>query len=237
VSLRKIDVLHQLQDYDSRIDGARAAVARLETEIADPGTIAQLAADVERTKGELHQLETQQRDLELQADTHRGKIASDEGKLYGGRISNPKELSSLQDEVAQDRRQLSTIEDRILELLDRIDEKTRQLNEMESVLARETQSLTARHDGARSQLQQTQGALQTLTTQRDSVYAQVDAALRPTYETLRRQKGGLAVATVQQRTCQACRVSLTPAQEQRARIGNEIVMCHSCGRILFVPLG
>lgn len=235
--MRKIDVLHHLQDFDSRIDSARAAVARLETEVADAGTIAQRAAEVQQAKDERHRLETQQRDLELQADTHRTKIASDEGKLYGGRITNPKELESLQSEVAQDRRQLSSVEDKILELLDRIDEKTRQLNEMESVLARETQSLAARHEGARSQLQQTQGTLQTLAAQRDSTFAQVDTALRSTYETLRRQKGGLAVATVQQRTCQACRVGLTPAQEQRARIGNDIVTCNSCGRILFVPLG
>jgi predicted nucleic acid-binding Zn-ribbon protein len=235
--MRKIDLLHQLQDFDSRIDGARAAVVRLEAEIADAGTIGQLTDDVQRAKEELQGLDTQQRDLELQAETHRGKIASDEGKLYGGRITNPKELESLQDEVAQDKRQLSTVETRILELMESIEEKTRRSNDLESALARETQSLSARHDGARTQLQQTQGTLKTLGAQRDSVFAQIDSALRPTYETLRRQKGGLAVATVQQRTCQACRVSLTPAQEQRARIGNDIVTCNSCGRILFVPLG
>ena len=64
--MRKIDVLHQLQDFDSRIDGARAAVARLETEIADAGTIAQLAAEVQRSKDELQQLETQQQPSQSQ---------------------------------------------------------------------------------------------------------------------------------------------------------------------------
>jgi uncharacterized protein len=237
VALRKVDLLHQLQDADSRIDSARAAVARLEAELADAGTLAQRAADVTQVKDELHRLETQQRDLELKAETHRSKIASDEGKLYGGRITNPKELESLQSEVAQDRRQLSSVEDQILELLDLSEEKTRQLNDLESLLAQETQSHRARHEAARSQLQQTQDALQSLTAQREATFGQIDGSTRPTYEALRRQKGGLAVATVQQRTCQACRVALTPAQEQRARIGNDIVTCNSCGRILFVPLG
>jgi len=234
--LRKIDLLYQVQEIDGRIDAARGVVARLETELAGAGTLAQQAADVQRAQDDVRRLEAQQLDLELQADTHRTKIAADESKLYGGRVSNPKELESLQAEVAQDRRQLSSIEDRILELLDRIDERTRQLAEMESRLTQETDKLNSDHQAARARLQQTQDALISLSAQRETAFSQVDAALRPTYETLRRQKGGLAVATVQQRTCQACRVGLTPAQEQRARIGNEIVTCHSCGRILFVPL-
>ncbi len=235
--MRKVDVLHQLQDIDGRIDVARTVVTRLETELSDAGALAQRAADVQQAREELHALDGQQRDLELQAETHRSKIASDEGKLYGGRVTNPKELESLQEEVAQDRRQLGSVEDRILELLERIEEKSKQIGDMESRLAQETEMLNSKHGTARTRLEQTRTTLGTLTAQRDATYAQVDAPLRPTYDTIRRQKGGLAVATVQQRTCQACRVSLTPAQEQRARIGNEIITCHSCGRILFVPLG
>lgn len=235
--MRKVDVLHQLQDIDGRIDAARAAVPRLELELADAGTVAQRTMEAQAAREELHRLEGQQRDLELQAETHRTKIASDEGKLYGGRVTNPKELESLQDEVAQDKRQLSTVEDRILELLERIEEKTKEIGEMEAALARETESLKSRRETARARLDHTQTTLGSLATQRDTTFSQVDASVRPTYETLRRQKGGVAVATVQQRTCQACRVALTPAQEQRARIGNEIVTCNSCGRILFVPLG
>ena len=132
---------------------------------------------------------------------------------------------------------MSAVEDQILELLDRIEEKSGEITQQESQLNRETETLSSRHNAARTQLSQTQTTLGSLTTQRETTFSQIDPALRPMYETLRRQKGGLAVATVQQRTCQACRVSLTPAQEQRARIGNEVVTCHSCGRILFVPLG
>ena len=235
--MRKIDLLHQLQDIDTRVDAGRAAVVRLQAELADAGSVAQRAAELEQAKDELHRLDAQQRDLELQAETHRAKITTDEGKLYSGRVSNPKELQSLQEEVAQDRRQLGTIEDRILDLLDRIDERTKEIAALESQLAQEKDRLDSRHSAARTRLQQTQTVLTSLASQRDATLAQVDPVIRPTYETLRRQKGGLAVATVQQRTCQACRVGLTPAQEQRARIGNEIVTCHSCGRILFVPLG
>ena len=85
-------------------------------------------------------------------------------------------------------------------------------------------------------LDDARGGLAALETKRVKAAAQVPPADLVTYETIRRQKGGTAVAIVQQRTCQSCRVGLTPSQEQRARIGNDPVLCHSCGRILYVPL-
>jgi predicted nucleic acid-binding Zn-ribbon protein len=179
---------------------------------------------------------TQQRDLEMDADGKRSKIAADEGKLYGGRVSNPKELQSLTEEVAQDKRQLSTVEDKLLEILEQVEELSGQLAASESALAAELKTWNETQESARQKLVEAQAALSTLEGRRKDTAAQIAGSDISTYETIRRQKGGMAVAPVQQRTCQACRVGLTANQEQRARIGAEIILCHSCGRILFVPL-
>ncbi len=88
----------------------------------------------------------------------------------------------------------------------------------------------------KAQINDTNAALQKLTGDRSRAATLVAPQDQTTYETLRRQKGGTAVALVSQRTCQACRVGLTPSQEQRARQGADIITCNSCGRILYVPL-
>jgi predicted nucleic acid-binding Zn-ribbon protein len=235
--MRTVDALRQLQDIDSRLDSTRAAVRQLGAQLEEAGPVPALVGETDAARGELRQLEPQQRDLELQAEERRSKIAADEGKLYGGRVTNPKELSSLADEVAQDRRQLSTIEDKLLELFDQVDSATTRLKELEATLAEETRTWNARQEQVRAKLHEAELAAAGLEERRSSAAGAVDGAARSTYELLRRQKGGVAVAQVQQRTCQACRVSLTPAQEQRARIGNDLVTCTSCGRILFVPIG
>jgi hypothetical protein len=234
--MRTIDSLRQLQDLDTRTDTARATITQLTTQIGDRQALDQHEREVAGVRNELQALDTQQRDLELQADERRGKIRSDEGKLYGGRVTSPKELTSLTEEVAQDKRQLSGIEDRILEVLEQIEEVKEQLAGLEVSLARESRAWSANQDTARARLADAQSGLAGAETQRNTLVATLPAQIRSTYETLRRQKGGLAVAPVHQRTCQACRVGLTPAQEQRARIGNEIVTCNSCGRILYVPI-
>lgn len=234
--MRMVDALRQLQDIDSRIDAAQVTLAQLGAQLAETGPVAARTAETERARQELRRLEGQQRDLELQAEERRSKIAADEGKLYGGRVTNPKELGNLADEVAQDRRQLSVIEDKLLALFDQIDATASRVRELERTLGEETRSWNARQEQAQTRLRETESGVTALAQQRVSAAATIGPPDRSTYDTLRRQKGGVAVAQVQQRTCQACRVALTPAQEQRARIGAELVTCTSCGRILFVPL-
>jgi predicted nucleic acid-binding Zn-ribbon protein len=236
VQLRKIDLLRQLQDTDVRIESGRATVARLQAEIGDRRALDVRAVDIEGVRREAHHLEAEQRDLELQVEERASKIAADQQKLYGGRITSPKELGSLQDEVAQDRRQLSAVEDKLLEVLERAETLSQRLADLERSFAEESAAWVSAQEAARTRQRDTEAALVALGAQRAQVAAQMEPEEASTYESLRRQKGGMAVAQVQQRTCQACRVSLTPAQEQRARIGAGLVTCHSCGRLLFVPL-
>lgn len=234
--MRKVDLLQQLQELDSRTETARTTLAQLISLIGDRRALEQREAELPRKQSELHRLEAEQRDLDLQAEERRNKILADEGKLYGGRVTNPKELASLSDEVAQDKRQLSAIEDKLLELFERIDEATAQVRGLQESLAREAAEWESTQQAARARKAETEAALASFQDQRTALSEQIDAAARSSYESLRRQKGGVAVAQVQQRTCQACRVALTPAQEQRARIGADLITCHSCGRILYVPL-
>jgi predicted nucleic acid-binding Zn-ribbon protein len=234
--VRKVDLLRQLQDADSRLDSARTLIARLTADLGDRGGLPRREAELASAREELRGLEALQRDLELQAEDRRAKIASDEGKLYSGRVTNPKELGNLSDEVAQDKRQLNAVEDKLLDIIERVEETTKRARALEATLAGETRGWTEAQEAARSKIAETERTVATLDAQRSSATSKLVPSDISTYETLRRQKNGLAVAQVQQRTCQACRVGLTPALEQRARIGADLIPCHSCGRILFVAL-
>jgi predicted nucleic acid-binding Zn-ribbon protein len=120
--------------------------------------------------------------------------------------------------------------------MEQLEEANGRRAQLEATLKRETAEWQSLQERMKSQLEATDAALKKLTGNRSEVANQIAAPDQTTYETLRRQKGGTAVAIVSQRTCQACRVGLTPSQEQRARQGVEIITCHSCGRILYVPL-
>src|SRR6266487_4182824 len=133
--MRTVDLLRQLQELDSRIDTARTLITQLSAKLGDRQMLAKRETEVSAVRAELHGLEAQQRDLELQAEERRAKIASDEGKLYGGRVTSPKELSSLAEEVAQDKRQLSAIEDQLLDIMERSDTLRERLASLEAAVA------------------------------------------------------------------------------------------------------
>jgi predicted nucleic acid-binding Zn-ribbon protein len=53
------------------------------------------------------------------------------------------------------------------------------------------------------------------------------------YETLRKQKNGIAVARVLEKTCGACGSTLSAAVYSAAQVPSTITRCSTCGRILY----
>lgn len=235
--MRTVDLLHELQGIDTQLDGTRATLAQLQKQIGDRSALEPLSQELTAIRGALHKIEAEQRDLELNAESKRTKIAADEGKLYSGRVTNPKELESLALEVQQEKHQLSIVDDHLLELMDAGETTSKRVGELQAQLERDTADWNARQTQARSRAEELDTLISALEDNRPGLVGQVEPPTLATYDNLRRQKGGLAIGTVVQRTCQACRVALTPAIEQRARIGADLVSCPSCGRLLFVPLG
>ena len=70
--------------------------------------------------------------------------------------------------------------------------------------------------------------------QRELLASRFDPATLQRYETLRKSKGGRAVAKVERDLCQGCRMSLPTQLRQRVKSGRQTVNCSSCGRMLFV---
>ena len=77
-------------------------------------------------------------------------------------------------------------------------------------------------------------ALATLEKKRKDLASKLDTASLELYQALRRIRQGTAVAKVEQGVCQGCRIALPMSELQRAKIGQELVQCGSCERILYL---
>ena len=231
--MRKVEVLRDLQAVDTALDQARERMHRIAARWGRREEVNAAAAVRERTLAELHHRQGDQHDLELQIEQLRTKIKSNNDKMYGGRVNNPRELSDLSHEVEQDQRLVSDREDRLLAVFD-------------DVAAAEAAATTAQatYDEAEARFKSDQLQMATdkraldaeiarLTARRQELVALVDPASLRLYESLRRTKGGLAVVPITQRTCMGCRIALPSSEEQKARSSEDLVTCSSCGRILF----
>lgn len=229
--------LLDLQDIDTSIRQLEHRRANLPEQLAlDEAreTLDKVNAELATGKERLSTLQRQQARHEHEIATIDSRRKSEEGRMYGGLVSSERELEALRNELSSLKQRKAALEDDLLEIME-------QIEELESMVA----ALTERHGELTAQLPE-------LAQARDQAATDIDAELVEQrarraevagelpeevvryYEELRERKQGLAVAPLQGRTCQGCRLELTAIEleeaEERARTG--LARCEQCGRIL-----
>lgn len=224
--------LYKLQELDIEIEQKEQTLKRKQSQLGNRDTLnaaeKQLAAEQRRLDDFRHQ----HREAEAEVTDLLEKIAEIEGQLYSGKITNPKELSSLQHEASTMKARSDELEDSTLAIIDRVEEAERivagatdELKKLEEDWQRQQQQLSR-------DIEQLNADLEELGQKRREQTEQIDKATLNLYERIRQQKSP-AVARVEQGICRACRISLSASALQRAR-GGQPIQCGTCGRILYI---
>ncbi len=233
--MRKVDLLRDLQEIDLTLDRAQADLSQCSARLGDDSELTPFREDAASARQHLLGLQRRGRELDAELEDLYDRLKTEEKKLYGGTVKNPKELEGLAKEVARRRERISHLEDEALMNLDSVEEASVRLRAAETALAEKERDWKAAQQQLRTECDSLARQVEMLTDRRGQAAARVDPATLRIYEGLRRSRGGVAVVPVEQRACQGCRISLSSAEVQRARSSTELVACQSCGRILYVP--
>ena len=231
-----LEGLWSLQRVDSRLAVARANRAALDdgSALREEVEAARLAAEAAGAR--LRQSQATLRDHELQLESTEAKQKKIEGDLYGGRISNPKELASLQEDLASLARARDHLEDRILALLDDVEGQQAEAASADlayRALERRLASHLEEYAAARDRLD---AEINTLRTERASLASAVDPRLLKKYEGIAAQEGGVGIVAIQSEWCGGCRNTVPIDFVTRVRDGR-VVTCERCHRILYIEQG
>lgn len=229
-----LDQLWALQQVDSRLAAARSSRAALDDGSALRAEVDTARAGAAESAARLHACQAAIRDHELQLAGTEAKQRKIEGDLYGGRVSNPKELSSLQEELGMLARTRDQLEDQILALLDQVEVLREQASSAEAARTALEQRLAAHlaeYEAARSRLD---SEIDALTAERAAAAARVEARLLRRYQGIAAQEGGLGIVPIHQGRCGGCHNALPTDFVARVRDG-QIVICERCRRILYLP--
>jgi len=225
--------LYRLQEVDLDIGSEEQALVQITSQLGESHAVVRAKDGLKEKQQHLEELGRQQHSAEWELDDLVNKLTAAEGKLYGGRIKDPKELTSLQHEVEVLRGRRNHLEDAALEMMDKVELATVGV----ATLTNELKALEAEWHSQQQQLSVDMERLKTeladLKQKRQRLSADIDPQAVELYQELRRQRGR-AVARVEQGICHGCRISLPTTDLQRAR-GDGLVQCSSCGRILFLP--
>ncbi len=225
--------LYRLQQIDSQMDQARMrleAIRQILENDAELRTASERFASAENVHREA---ERAQRQAEAEVQSQRIKIEQAESSLYGGSVRNPKELQDLQHDVASLKKYLTTLEDRLLEAMLTTEAAASSLTEARAALTKTESSLGDQNRNLTTERASLSHSLERLDSERKAATAPVDAKLLEQYDSLRRERRGIAVATISDGACAACGTTLTPGHQQTARSSAQIARCPTCGRILF----
>ena len=226
--------LYALQEVDLDLDRVYRALEMAEEEMKVEISIENLESALQEEQERLQEVELLQRDNQMDIETRRERTEVLETQLYDGSMTNARDLEALQHEAASVRHLLEQDESMSLELSIQVEEARSRSGNLNQQLA-ETRALWESQQVQLNQrveeLRAEQGEYE---RQRELLAARFDPATLQRYETLRKSKGGRAVAKVERDLCQGCRMSLPTQLRQRVKSGRQTVNCASCGRMLFV---
>ena len=225
--------LFQLQQIDLEIESRELALSQKQSLIGKNEAVLLVQERLASQQKQLEELRHQQRSAEWKIDDLAAKIKKAEDKLYSGKIGNPKELTSLQQDVNMLKATCDQEETAALGIIERVEEAESRLAATRNELSRVEADYQAQQTQLSTDIAQLETELSGLQEQRRQLSLQFDAATISIYERLRKSRGQ-AVAKVKQGICQGCRISLSSSQLQQVRSGS-LVHCGSCGRILYLP--
>lgn len=179
-------------------------------------------------------LEREQRRADAEVELVKSRRQRDEERLNSGVITNPKDLSGLQHELAAIERRIATLEDEELEVMEALEEAQSVQSAVSAELAvklSERERIVADRDLKISQIDaEAADAVQ----EREQLAAAIPADLIALYDKVRANQGGLAAAALRARRCEGCRLELNGAdlRELAAAPDDEVLRCPECSRIL-----
>jgi predicted nucleic acid-binding Zn-ribbon protein len=226
--------LYALQETDQALDKAQSRLAEIEAELgeSDEMVLAREAADEKRRV--VDELRPRLSDAEWSVDEVRSKAADVEKKLYGGAVTNPKELADLDADLKSIKGQIVKREDVMLGLLVEIEEAEAQLASAQGRYSDIEADWKQQQEALLREKGQIEPQVVALHARRDLQSPSVDRSSLRLYELLRERHAGQAVARVERGMCQGCRITLPVSVLQKVRSGTDLIQCVSCERVLFV---
>jgi uncharacterized protein len=234
-------VLQRLLDLQAedtaikRLTDRRASLPEAQRLAEVNETLAELEADLRIAGQQNDEISHEQGRLEGEIELLDQKIAREEQRMYSGNVANPKELSSLQAEVESLKRKKSSIEDELLEVMERkeqIGETVQNLSAEREDAARESAELTAKVEGLTGEIG---SELKTHETARVEMASTIPDDVMSLYDKLRETKQGVGAAALVDGTCQGCHTKLPAKEIERVKAEGGLQRCDNCRRILVVP--
>jgi hypothetical protein len=223
VQLQKLD--DEIRALDSRLSAIPKEIEALEREIQ---TERQNLEDAQKALAEAQKLQR----------AHEAELAATEekAKKYKDQLMNVKtndEYRAMQHQIEVAVKDVSSVEDKILADFDKVKELEEKKRLRHAELEKGQREITAQQKELESEQKRLESERSERQKTREALLPQIPEDLFGDYHRIARTRGGVAMAEAVEERCQVCMVRLRPQAFQELRVGDKILHCESCKRILY----
>lgn len=235
-SREELEALLELQQTEASIRRLEKRLDQLPEQAAlDESLVTseKLKATQDQLRVDRDMVDSKIRSLEGELDMLQERREKEQARMYGGEISNPRELQAIRAEIDGVEERIGAQEEELLgrmEVREEMSGHMAQLEERRGQLEVEQEELTAKRDEAAKGILAELGELK---ARHDHVLAQVPEDLLDRFERAKRRHGAVALGALQDGICTACRLELTPLERSDLREDAPTVgTCPQCQRLL-----
>ena len=229
----KLAALYALQQQDSATDILKKQYGELDSGKTELAAFHAAQAARKESDAAVHVARAAVADIEMEQKSVEEKRVEYETKLYSGKVSNPKELQAMQDEVDMLARNRDRLGEKLASLREELEECRARHTDASRALKEADAKAKALQTAYKLNAEQIVAQARLLVSQRAESAKQIAPPLLMRYEAIRKNKGGLAVVPVEDsNSCGGCKMGLSFSTVKRLQAGGDIESCDNCGRIL-----
>jgi uncharacterized protein len=228
---RAASLLH-LQSLDSELDRHRARLVAIAAAMGDDPALKAAQQDLEAARKQVYVARLDSQRLEHESQTLNDKISEVSQRMYGGGVTNPKELQDLAMDLESLQRRRAALEEQQFEALMTAEAAEARELSLRRQVAEAEAAMSASHGLLSHERQNLLSEISRLDLSRDAARASLAPGDLEVYDRLRQAKKGRAVVKLEDGTCTGCGVAPSSSRIQTARRNDELILCGNCGRIL-----
>ncbi len=228
-----LDRLVELQQLDSTLEDARRRVVAHPERIANADArLSEARQQVELAKGRLKENHEARRALEKDAAVFQARISK--FKDQQAAVKTNREYQALQHETETAQRDISAVEEKVLERMMDADAIATEITQAEAALATQEKEVGAERVILSNELAVVLAVFAQASAAKTSLLAHMAPRLLALFEQVSKVRKGIAICTAtRDGLCSVCHVRLRPQVFQQVRQNDGIVQCDTCQRILY----
>jgi uncharacterized protein len=175
-------------------------------------------------------LQLKLKESENELETKEGSIKKYEGQQM--QVKTNKEYSALTKEINGLKADCSIFEDAILKLMDQIEAQKKSVDVARGEVKKEEVSVKADEALLKEKSKVIKAEIAKLDQDRKVYLPDLERQVIQGYEKTLRQRGGVALAVLQDQSCGGCNTIITPQTINEIILKEKMVVCEGCSRII-----